>query len=183
MSGKFAEDFFEIPNTLATNDNLRESVINLIQKDPMPGKVLEGNNRLETFRRILIDLANGEISLDEAYLRTEEEIPRHESPHAHNNKVFPEGWAERQTRTQFSRFYNQAVLQKLRDGGATMCFVPHSTSEEAGSRCTQLLAGQEQQVNMLYQRLIDAYAQGNWSKEVKIPNHPHCTHVVTPVEG
>lgn len=181
MSDRFAEDFFEIPAALATNDDLREAVVALIQNEPMPGKVLEGGNRLDVFRAIIVDLSSGDILLDEAYWRTETETPRHTSPHSSNNRVFPEGWPERQVRTQLSRFYNQAVLEQLRSEGATICFVPHSAAEDATSRCTQLLAGQQQKVNVLYQRLTNAYALGNWSQEVKIPNHPHCTHVVTPV--
>jgi hypothetical protein len=182
MPDRFAQDFFEIPDALATNNDLREAVLALVQNEPMPGKVLEGGNRLDLFREILTDLTTGDISLDEAYWRTETEIPRHTSPHSSSNRVFPQGWAERQVRTQFSRFYNQAVLERLRDEGATLCFVPHSVAEDASSRCTQLLAGQQQSVDVLYQRLIEAYAGGNWSQEVKIPNHPHCTHVVTPIE-
>ena len=181
MPNRFAEDFFEIPATLTINDDLREAVTVLIQNQPMPGKVLEGGNRLEVFRGILIDVANGDIVLDEAYLRTETEIPRHTSPHSSSNRVFPDGWAERQVRTQLSRFYNQAVLEQLRSGGATECFVPHSDAESISSPCTRLLAGQRQNIDMLHQRLIDAYEKGQWSKEVKIPNHPHCTHVVRPV--
>ena len=180
MLEKYAKDFFDIPATLASNDNLREEVIALIQSAPMPGKVLEGNNRLEIFRAILIDLVNGQINLGEAYLRTEKELPRHTSPYSSSNRVFAQGWAERQVRTQFSRFYNQAVLERLHNKGATMCFVPHSAAEDISSPCTQLLAGRKQSVDVLYQRLIDAYARGNWSEEVKIPNHPHCTHVVMP---
>lgn len=182
MPDKFAKDFFEIPVTLADNDSLREAVVALIQVEPMPGKVLEGGDRLDKFRVILTDLANGAIDVDEASWRTETEIPRHTSPHSSSNRVFAQGWAERQVRTQFSRFYNQAVLEQLRDKGAEMCFVPHSDAEDAMSPCTQLLAGQQQEVAMLHQRLVAAYAQGNWSKEVKIPNHPHCTHVVMPIE-
>lgn len=182
MPDGFAENFFDIPDTLATNSNLRESVVTLIRNEPMAGKVLERANRLEVFRNILTDLANGNINLNEAYLRTEAEIPRDASPHSFNNRVFPHGWAERLVRIQFSRFYNQAVLEQLQQEGATMCFVPHSDTEDPSSPCTRVLAGQQQSVDILYQRLTEAYAKGNFSREVKIPDHPHCTHVVTPVE-
>ena len=62
-----------------------------------------------------------------------------------------------------------------------MCFVPHSDEQDASSACTQQLAGGLHSVTMLYTRLLDNYQMGNWLKEVKIPNHPHCTHVVRPV--
>ena len=182
MAQDFAGDFFDIPSTLADNGNLREAVVALILNESMPGKVLEGDDRLDVFRTILVDLANGNINMDDAYRRTQMELSHDTSPHSSNNRVFAEGWAERLVRIQFSRFYNQAVLEQLRDEEITVCFVPHSEAEDISSPCTRLLAGQQQSVDMLYQRLINAYAQGNWSREVKIPNHPHCTHVVTPIE-
>ena len=148
----------------------------------MPGKVTEGGGRLDAFRSILLDLANGDATLDEAILRTQRDLPRHGSPHNGNNRVFPEGWAERLVRIQFSRFYNQAVLEQLRDEGAQSCFVPHSSAEDASSPCTQALAGANQSVAMLYQRLVDSYRNGKFSREPKIPNHPHCTHVVRPID-
>ena len=180
MPDEFAQDFFDIPATLAANDVLRDAVVTLIQNEPMPGKVLEGGDRLEVFRAVLTDLARGDISLNEAYQRTNSELPRHASLHSQNNRVFSQGWAERQVRTQFSRFYNQAVLDYLRENGTIECFVPHSAAEAASSSCTQLLAGRQHSVDTLYQRLTEAYARGNWSKDVKLPNHPHCTHVITP---
>lgn len=164
------------------NENLREAILNLIGAEPMPGKVTEGGDRLETFRQTLTDLTNGEIELKEAYVRTERELPRYDSPHSDNNKVFPDGWAERLVRIQFSRMYNQAVLEQLRDDGIKDCFVPHSDFEKADSRCTLELAGSEQSVSVLYQRLIDSYRDGQFSRHAKIPNHPHCTHVVRPSE-
>ena len=65
MSKQFADNFFEIPMALAANDELRQAVIALIQSEPMPGKGLEDSSgsRLEAFRSILTDLANGEIKL------------------------------------------------------------------------------------------------------------------------
>jgi hypothetical protein len=181
VSGKYANDFFEIPSTLASNKDLRDAVIHLIDAASMPGKVLEGGNRIDLFRTILVNLALDKISLTEAYQRTMRESPRSSSPYSASNRVFSRGWAERQVRTQFSRFYNQAVLEQLRAAGIEMCFVPHSSTEKPDSSCTRLLAGREHSVDMLYERLIDAYEKGNWSSEVKIPDHPHCTHVVKPM--
>ena len=183
MSNQYAENFFEIPTALAANDRLRQTVITLIKSEPMPGKVLEDSNgnRLEIFRSILTDLANGTIDLVNAFQRTREELARQTSPHSSNNRVFSRGWEERQVKTQFSRFYNQAVLKQLQAEGVEMCFVPHSDEQDASSACTQQLAGGLHSVTMLYTRLLDNYQMGNWLKEVKIPNHPHCTHVVRPV--
>ena len=143
MSNEYAENFFGISTALAANDNLRQTVIALIKSEPMLGKVLEDNNgnRLEVFRGILTDLANGEINLVDAFQRTQEELPRQTSPHSSNNQVFPRGWEERQVKTQFSRFYNQAVLEQLQAEGVEMCFVLHSDEQSASSACTQQLAG------------------------------------------
>ena len=183
MSNQYADDFYDILNVLTTNENLRQGVITLIKIEPMPGKVLEDSTgeRLKLFRDILIDLVNGVITLTEAYQRTEDELPRITSPFSSDNRVFPKGWAERQVRIQLSRFYNQFVLEDLISNSIEICYVPHSDHEDTMSPCTQQLAGKQHQVQMLYTRLIDAYQKGRWSKEVKIPNHLHCTHVVRPM--
>ena len=183
MPNQYAENFFEIPTALAANDDLRQLVVSFIKSDPILGKTLEDDsgNRLRVFRDILIELANDRIFLETAYQQTEAKLPRHTSPHKSNSRAFSSGWAERLVRMQLSRFYNQAVLKQLLEAGAANCFVPHSESEKSSSRCTQELAGSQHPVATLYDRLIDNYSKGNYSKEVKIPNHPHCTHVVRPI--
>lgn len=183
MLNQYAEDFFEIPTALAANDDLRQLVVSLIESDPILGKALEDDSgdRLRAFRDVLIELANSKILLDAAYQETEAKLPRHTSSHSSNSRVFPNRWAERLIRTQLSRFYNQAVLEQLLEKGAEKCFVPHSDEEAPSSACTQQMAGKRPLVPVLYERLIDNYSNGNYSKEVKIPNHPFCTHVVRPV--
>jgi hypothetical protein len=150
---------------------------------PMPGKVTEGGDRLARFRTLLTDLVNGAIAVDEAYRQTGLQLPRHTSPHANSNRVFPSGWEERLVRTQLSRLYNQAVLEALRDAGQNSCFVPHSSAEDAGTACSVQLAGKAHEVSVLYDRLVQSYTYGQWSSQVKVPDHPHCTHVVRPVPG
>ena len=183
MPNQYAEDFFEIPTSLAANDDLRHFVVSLIESEPILGKALEDDsgNRLRAFRDILTALANGKIFLEAAYQQTEAKLPKHTSPHSSNSQAFSNRWGERLVRTQLSRFYNQAVLEQLLQEGAEECFVPHSDEEKSSSACTQQLAGTRHPVPMLYERLIDNYSRGNYSKEVKIPNHPFCTHVVKPV--
>ena len=183
MSDQYAENFFEIPNALTVNNALPQFITDLIGSESIPGKVLEDDNgdRLGAFRDILIDLVNGKIVLETAYQQTELKLPRHTSSHSSNSRVFPDRWAERLIRTQLSRFYNQAVLEQLLEKGAEKCFVPHSDEEDPSSACTQQVAGKQHPVSVLYERLIDNYSKGNWSRDVKIPNHPYCTHVVKPV--
>ena len=183
MSDQYAENFFEIPNALTVNNTLLQLITDLIGSESIPGKVLEDDNgdRLGAFRDILIDLVNGKIVLETAYQQTELKLPRHTSSHSSNSRVFPDRWAERLVRTQLSRFYNQVVLEQLLQEGTEECFVPHSDEEKSSSACTQQLAGTRHPVTALYERLIDNYSKGNYSKEVKIPNHPFCTHVVKPV--
>ena len=174
-----ANDFTEITATLSQNAALHNAVIALIASQPMAGKVTEGGNRLDLFRNILSDLVNGNTSLDAASHKTQDELSPQTSLYASNNRVFPSGWAERLVRTQLSRFYNQAVMEKLLAEGETQCFVPHSAAEDSGSSCSLQLAGSNQDLKTLHNRLVDAYEKGIWSQTVKIPNHPHCTHVVT----
>lgn len=180
MTEEYANDFTEIPQTLEANSALRVAVVAVVEREAMPGKATEGSDRLERFRRILIDLVNGRLSLEGAYERTEQELSRDTSPHRDDNRVFAAGWAERLVRTQLSRCYNQAVMEKLLSEGATMCFVPHSSAEDPGTACSLELAGGHHELQPLYERLTRAYRDGVWSREVKIPNHPHCTHTITP---
>ena len=174
-----ANDFTEILPTLSQNQELLQAVNSLITTEPILAKATEGGNRLEKFREILKDLVGNRISLNEAYERTEVELPRYTSIHCHSNRVFASGWAERLTRTELSRFYNQAVMEKLMAEGEVECFVPHSNAEDVNSPCSLHLAGSNQDLKSLYNLLVNSYAHGNWSRQVKIPNHPHCTHVVT----
>ena len=141
MADSYASDFTEIPATLAVNAELRSSVERLVKQEPIPGKVLEGGNRLDAFRSILLDLIVGRVDLHEAYRRTGRDLPRTSSPYSRSNLVFAEGWEERLVRTQLSRFYNQAVMEKLRAAGHDKCFVAHSTDEDVNSRCSRVSGG------------------------------------------
>jgi len=180
MYSRYAHQFSEIPATLAEVPELREEILRLIDAEPMAGKVTEGGDRLDNFRLILRQLVTGEIDLSAAYYLTERELPRSQSIHAADNRVFPSGWAERLVRTQFSRFYNQAIMEDSMNDGETECYVPHSSEEDGNSECSLTLAGRTHDLKLLHDRLIASYRNGNWSREPKIPGHPHCTHVITP---
>jgi hypothetical protein len=183
MSTVLAKEFAEIPNVLSKRQDLREAMVKLIENQPMPGKVTEGSDRLTRFRELLKKLTIGELNISEAYSRTENELSRDNSIYFSENKTFPKGWAEKLVKTQFSRFYNQVVIELLLADGQTKCFVPHSSEEDANSKCSRELAGKIHDISLLYERLIDCYARGNWSnRAVKIPDHPNCTHVITHVE-
>lgn len=183
MSRRFASDFTEIPEALECNRALREAMLALVAREPMPGSATEGGGRVERLRAILRDATRGAIGLPSAILRVEEELPRDSSMHAENNRVFAAGWAERLVRVQFSRFYNQAVLEYLIARGDAECTVPSSPAEDPASRCSRLLAGRDHDVKSLYQSLVECYAKGHWSDALKIPDHPHCLHVVAPRDG
>lgn len=179
MPDILANDFTEILIVLSKNQELLSAVDNLITTEPISGKVTEGQDRLERFRDILRKLVANKLTINEAYQRTKIELPRNTSKYSENNRVFPIHWEERLVRTQLSRFYNQAVMEKLIAEGETECFVPHSIAEDSDSQCSLQLAGSNQSLTDLYKSLIDSYANGKWSNQVKIPNHPHCTHVIT----
>ena len=177
----FAEDFFDIPSTLARNTALLASMCELITSQPTPGKVTEGGDRLDRLRLILTDLAHGRIGYYDAFHRAEIELPRRASRYSRLNNVFPDGWGERLIRTQFSRFYNQAVMEHLLALGETECHVPHSRNELSGTRCTSFLAGRNHNLRRLHEQTVNSYAFGRWDQTAaKIPDHPHCTHVVVP---
>lgn len=176
---RWASEFHEIPDTLAARTDLRARMHALLSQN-MPGKATEGGSRLDSLRAILADLIDGQIALDAAIRSVQQRLPREQSPHASNNRVFPSGWDERLVRTQFSRLYNQAALEHLAAANETQCFIAHSSAEAADSPCSISLAGGTHEISELLARLIESYVNGNWSSDLKIPNHPHCTHVVSP---
>jgi hypothetical protein len=177
----WANEFSEVLEALRSNTTLRERAITLICGQRMPGKATEGQGRVELARGILCDLVRGDINFKCAIARAENELAAEKSPHCDNNRVFCHQWAERFLRTQLSRFYNQAVIELLLENGEVEGLVPHSSGESADSQCAQLLAGGVHTLRLLLQRLVESYEQGHWSSDVKIPDHPHCTHVIRPL--
>ena len=181
-SPAFARDFFSIPDALVNNPELAEAMCTLIAHQPIAGKATEGGNRLTTFRLILTELTQGQGGFFDAMSRVDLELAPRSSIYGGSRIVFANGWAERLVRTQFSRFYNQAVLDHILATGQRECFVPHSGSELPGSDCSLHLAGRNHDATAMRDRLITSYALGQWEKSSwMIPHHPHCTHVVTPV--
>lgn len=178
----YATDFYEILETLKTNSDLKVRVLAEIDAGNIIGKSTEEDSRKSDFKTILKELVNGQIlTLEDSYSEVERRIPRATSRHASDNRTFADGWGERLVRVQLSRFYNQAVLKHLRDEGEEVVFVPHSGHEESTSRCTQELANKEHSIELLLTRLENAYERGDYSdRGAKVPNHPHCTHVVMP---
>ena len=142
MPGPYANDFTEIFAILAANQPLRVAVDALAATEAMPGKATEGDQRLVHFRAILRDLIAGNVTLTQAYQLTAQQLPQAQSQHGGSGRVFAAGWEERLVRTQLSRCYNQGVLNMLAAEGITSCFVPHSSAEQANSRCSLELAGQ-----------------------------------------
>jgi len=177
----YASEFNEIPNALSNNVELKDKMLSLIAGKKIAGKVTEGADRVEKFREILSQLTRGEFRLDDAIRAVEANLPRYTSIHSGDNRVFASGWAERLTRTQFSRFYNQAVLEIETAKGHNECFVPPSSQEQASSQCSQVLAGRSHDVSHLLRVLVTSYEDGIWDTTPKIPDHPHCTHVIKPM--
>jgi hypothetical protein len=181
MTVSYAKDFTEIPEALTNNASLKRKVLDLVQSEPIPGKVTTGGTRVDDFREILIDLFDLQINFNEAIEKTEHELPRQQSMYSSDNRVFASGWAERLVRTQVSRFYNHAVLESIIESGHDECFIEHSSNESATSKCSQYLAGTIQSAQTMLQRLKSSYGEGNWDHTLKLPEHPHCTHTFTPV--
>jgi hypothetical protein len=180
-SMSYAKEFSEIIETIKSNSQLLKRIVSLIATESIPGKVLEGEGRLDSFKVILSDYFEGKYSINETISEVEFRLARQYSAYENDNRVFAKGWAERLTRTQVSRFYNQAVLSEIIEDGGTECFVAHSSSEGADSKCSQQLAGSRHSASVLLDRLVSSYRDGNWGRDVKIPDHPHCTHTVQPV--
>jgi hypothetical protein len=176
----FAADFYEILSCLEINRYLKSRIKNLIKEKSIHGKALEGDNRLNDFKSIILTLVDQKLSLNEAYILTEQLLSEHNSPYAGNKRVFCQHWGERLIRIQLSKFYNEAVLLTILEDGGTTCFISHSTTENNSSPCSIHLAGSVQNAEEMLARIINCYEYGVYDKELKIPNHPHCTHVVSP---
>lgn len=176
----YAKDFSGIAGSVSSNPALQARIVSLIQNEKIPGKVTEGDGRVESLREILTSYFQGQMSFHQTISDVEFKIPRHYSAHENNNRVFPNGWAEKLIRTSISRFYNQAVLMEIIESGGTECFIAHSESESSDSNCSKYLAGSKQSAPIMLDRLLSSYRDGNWNNEVKIPDHPYCTHTVQP---
>lgn len=181
MTATYAKDFHGIPESLTNNSSIKRRALDLVQYDPIAGKVTMGGSRLADFREILIDFFDLKIDLTEAISDVESKLARHQSIYSGDNRVFAIGWAERLVRTQVSRFYNQAVLESIIESGSDDCFIEHSANEKGSSKCSQQLAGTTQSAQLMLQRLKSSYGDGNWGQDLKIPDHPHCTHTFSPV--
>lgn len=176
----WASEFREILPVILERQDLRERMSVLLTQNT-PGKVTEGGDRVRRLRIVLNDLFMGRLSLSDSYNEVSRQLPRHSSIHRANNRVFASGWEERLVRIQLSRLYNQAVLESLTASGQRHCFVPHSSEEDPATPCSVNLAGMKHEVAILLERLVKSYTHGHWTRELKIPDHPHCTHVVKPI--
>jgi hypothetical protein len=179
----WAAEFCEIFPTLAKRPDLRAAMGALLVEHEIPVKVTEGGDRRARRKAILGPLFDGAITLDQAIARTEVELARDDSPHRENNLVFASGWAKRLVHTHTSVFYTWAVLDALLAAGQSRCFVARSSAESGTSACARLLAGQPHDARVLRDRLIQSYVAKKVMRVPLVPNHPHCTHVASPLPG
>jgi hypothetical protein len=180
---RWANHFDEILTTLAARQDIVDQMKSLIENEELHGKVFEGQGRKAAFRGILIDLIHRKLDLKESYEEMERHLNRAMSPYSSSNLVFSTGWAERSIRTQLSRFYNHAVMKLLLEKGQTDCYIPSSPDQNASSKCSIELVGGVHHIQPLLESLIEAYSNGNYkNKELKVPEHPYCSHVVRPIE-
>lgn len=179
----WAQQFSDIPATLAMRPDLRAAMRQLLEQHELPVLVTEGGDRRAHRRAILGGLFGGALTLDDAIAAAEARLGRETSPHKTNNRVFATGWARRLIHTHTTVYYCWAVLDQLLAAGETRCFVPHSAAESSTSACSRLLAGRDHEATVLRDRLIDVYVAKQPSRAPLIPNHPHCTHVIAPPPG
>lgn len=177
----WAQQFRDIPATLAMRPDLRAAMRQLLELHELPVLVTEGGDRRAHRRAILGAVIDGALPLDAAIAETEVRLGRETSPHHASNRVFATGWARRLIHTHTSVLYSWAVLEQLLAAGPSRCFVPHSPAESATSACSRLLAGRDHDASVLRDRLVEVYVAKQASRAPLIPNHPHCTHVIAPV--
>jgi hypothetical protein len=180
MDDIWANEFREILPTLQARSDLRDRMTNLTTQNII-GRALEGSDRLDRFRTIMVDLVHLRRDLDGSIVEVSRQLPPSGSIYNGNRHVFNSEWERRIVMTTLSWLYSQAVLEYLRDAGQTTCFVPFSSDQDAMSLCSRLLAGHEHPVVELHEALVDFYVRAVKSDRLKIPEHPHCSHVVRPV--
>jgi hypothetical protein len=178
---EWASEFRDIPLTLAVRPDLRTAMQSLLAEHEVPVKVTEGGDRRERRKAILGALFGGAITLEQAVAETDVRLARGDSPHRDNNVVFASGWAKRLVHTHTSVFYSWAVLDALLAGGTPRCFVPRSSAEAATSSCSRQLAGRDHDAAVLRDRLMQCYVHKRPMRVPLVPNHPHCTHVASPI--
>lgn len=177
---RWANEFSEIVSTVSVRPDIRASMQSAT-KISVPGKATDGGDRWRKFAGILEDHFCGKISFADSIAKIARDLPRSSSSHRDSNRVFANGWEERLIRTQLSRLYNQSVLEILLQRGDEECFVPHSSAEDVTTRCSSEAAGRNHSTKTMYKNLVDSYIDGNWNDLLKIPHHPHCTHVIHPI--
>ena len=176
----YAEDFYGIPEVLRTNSSIKNRFISLVNEKSIHGKSVDGQGRVDDLKSILVQIAIGELELEDSYDEVESKLARDHSPYSKDNRTFSSRWAERLVRTQLSRFYNQSVLELLIESGESSCYVPNSVHEKPESKCSSELAGQNHSCKALLNRLEATYEDADYSdRSPKVPNHPYCTHVIT----
>jgi hypothetical protein len=180
---EWASEFRDIPSTLAVRPDLRAAMQALLEQHEIPVKVTEGGDRRERRKAILGALFGGELTLEQAIAETHVRLARTDSPHRDSNLVFANGWARRLVHTHASVFYTWAVLDALLGGGAPRCFVAHSSAEAATSACSRQLAGRDHDVAVLRDRIVQCYVHKQPMRVALVPNHPHCTHVASPIRS
>jgi len=172
MNEFWANHFDEIPMTLEARSDIREAMAVLIVKEPIHAKEINDEEQLRKFRGILIRLTMGEITFEDAEVDVKEALlPLIETE---------SNWAKALLWVQYSRFYNQTVLDLLRSRGQSRVLVPQVPEEGQNVKCNMDLGGKGHSITMLYDRLVDAYTYGKEVDGSFIPNHPFCTHVVKP---
>jgi hypothetical protein len=149
----------------------------------MPYRATQGPGRLDAFRAVLVELIEGRLDVAGAAAEVARRLPPEQSPHAGNSHVFARGWSQRIVHTHVSRLYSQAVLEQLALAGLTQCTVPRSSDEAADSSCARDLVGKRHDVASFLYRLVETYVRGVKSTALKVPAHPHCTHVAAPIDA
>ena len=179
----WANYFFEVPDALAANDEVRETSVELVDSEPIHAKAVEGGDREEQFREILRAFLETDLTYVEAKERVRTELPRSESPHSHETSTtFNKQWVDRLVRSEGNRFYNHAVLLVLQDSGEEWCYIPSFDDEDRQKKCTRLLAGTEQSVDEMLENMRRAYRNEEWDSFPRIPYKPNCRHTITPVQ-
>jgi len=115
---KYASEFNEITQTVKDNDGLRSRIIDLVASEPILGKVIEGEGRIEELRTILSSFFIGDHDINDAINEVELRLPRNYSQHENNIAIH-----ELKYRLSFCRTMSIVVYQPRLAGYKDLSFI------------------------------------------------------------
>lgn len=172
----YASAYSEIDSAISTNIAVKNEMLRLLSSIPqLAGKALQVQNNSSTFKALLNDYLQGTKTLAQLHSGMSSMST------TADNRTFATNWETRLIETTINFLYSHSVGTVLLALGQADCHVPHTNTEQGNSHCTANMAGRNFNIPTILATNYGAYVNGIFVvPQDKIPNHPHCSHVVAP---